>query len=174
MGQFEKNFPQLFFSVHYAALDEMSNIRQYGMWLLNHAVYQDVDTGRPNNGGVLLVVDVNSKVASISFGYLLDAFLTEEETFNILAKAHPHLLQGNHMKALGLIIKRLARVLRKKSRKARRNPKHFERLYGVSRHGVGGNLKKVDSEQASGKAAGKKEVGVASSSANACDEGDAT
>ena len=25
MDQFEKNFPQLFFSVHYAALDEMSN-----------------------------------------------------------------------------------------------------------------------------------------------------
>ena len=173
MDQFEKNFPQLFFSVHYAALDEMSNIRQYGMWLLNHAVYEDLDISRPNNGGVLLIVDVNSKVASISYGYLLDAFLTEEETFNVLAKAHPHLLQGNHMKALRLIIKSLARVLRKKARKARRNPKHFERLCGVSRHGVGGGVQGVGSERTSDKTAAKKEKGVASGSANVRDEGGA-
>jgi len=166
MDQFEKNFPQLFFSVHYAALDEMSNIRQYGMWLLNHAVYEDVDISRPNNGGVLLVVDVNSKVASISYGYLLDAFLTEEETFNVLAKVHPHLLQGNHMKALGVIISKLSRVLRKKARKARRNPKRFERLHGLPRHGVEENLQRVSSERASE----KKEKIAASGSANKRDE----
>ena len=103
MDQFEVNFPQLFFSVFYCALDKRTNVRQFGMWLLNHAAYEDVDLERPNDGGILLVVDVNSKVVSMTYGYLLDLFLTEDETFNILAKAHPHLLQGNHIRAIALM-----------------------------------------------------------------------
>ena len=73
---FQANFPQLFFSVYYGALDEMSNIRQFGMWLLNHGAFEDVELSRPNDGGILMVVDVNSRTASISYGYLLDAFLS--------------------------------------------------------------------------------------------------
>lgn len=147
LDQFEEIFPQLFFSVYYGALNEMSNIRQFGMWLLNHAAYEDVDIGRPNDGGVLLVVDVNAKAASISFGYLLDRFLTEEDTFDILAKAHPHLLQGNHMKALEVIIRKLSRILKKKARKAGRDPEYFERLSGVSKHGADGGLERIRSGQ---------------------------
>ncbi|MCP5535779.1 MAG: hypothetical protein H7A51_06030 [Akkermansiaceae bacterium] len=145
--QFEASFPQLFFSVYYGALDEMSNIRQFGMWLLNHGAYEDIDISRPNDGGVLLVVDVKSKVASISFGYLLDVYLTEEETFRILSKAHPHLLQGNHLKALGVVIKSLSKVLKKKSRHARRNPEHYERLAGAPQSGVGEILQRIRSGQ---------------------------
>jgi ribosomal protein L37E len=142
---FETNFPQLFFSVYYGDLDERSNIRQFGMWLLNHGAYEDIDISRPNDGGVLLVVDVNSKVASISFGYLLDVYLSEEETFRILSNAHPHLLQGNHLKALGVVMKKLTAVLKKKSRHANRNPEHFERLAGVSQQGAGEILQRIRS-----------------------------
>jgi hypothetical protein len=143
--RFEANFPQLFFSVYYGALDEMSNIRQFGMWLLNHSAYEDVDLSRPNDGGILLVVDVHSKVASISFGYLLDVYLTEDDTFKILSKAHPHLLQGNHLKALRVIINMLSAVLRKRSRQANRNPEHFERLAGGAQQGMGEILQRIRS-----------------------------
>ncbi len=118
LDEFQTSFPQLFFSVYYGALEDRANIRQFGLWLLNHAAYEDLDIGRPNDGGILLLVDLNTKVASISFGYMLDSFLTEEDTFNILAKAHPHLLQGNHLKAASVIVKQLSRVLRRKSRRA--------------------------------------------------------
>lgn len=146
--QFETSFPQLFFSVYYGALDGRSNIRQFGMWLLNHGAYEDVDITKPNDGGILLVVDVNSKVATISFGYLLDFYLTEDETFRILSKAHPDLLQGNHLKALEVVIKKLTFILKKKSRQARRNTEHFERLAGVSQQGVGEILQRIRSGHA--------------------------
>jgi len=119
---FQLSFPQLFFSIYYGALEDRTNIRQFGLWLLNHAAYEDLEISRPNDGGVLLLVDLNTKVASITFGYLLDHYLSEEDTFNVLAKAHPHLLQGNYLKATLIIIKQLSRILRKKSRQANRHP----------------------------------------------------
>ncbi len=130
----------------------MSNIRQFGMWLLNHGAYEDVDLNRPNDGGVLFLVDVSSKQATICFGYLLDCYLTEEDTFRILSKAHPHLLQGNHLKALGVVLRRLTAVLKKRSRQARRNPEHFERLAGNHQQRVGSILQKIRSGHTPGKA----------------------
>ncbi|HCI92520.1 MAG TPA: hypothetical protein DHV60_08235, partial [Verrucomicrobiales bacterium] len=47
LKDFEERFPQLFFSVYYGELDEISNIRQFGMWLLNHGAFEDVDLSRP-------------------------------------------------------------------------------------------------------------------------------
>ena len=143
--QFERSFPQLFFSVYYGALDEMSNIRQFGMWLLNHGAFEDVDITRPNEGGVLLVVDLNSKTAAISFGYLLDVFLTEEDTFRILSAAHPYLLQGNHMKGLRVVMKRLSSVLIKRSRQARRNVGRFENAAGIHQQGMSDILERIRS-----------------------------
>ena len=128
--RFETSFPQLFFSVYYGALDEMSNIRQFGMWLLNRGAFEDVDLTRPNEGGVLLVVDVNTKTAFIAHGYLLDFYLTERDTFHILSKAHPHLLKGDHCKALKIIVTQLSMVLRKRSRRANRNPAKYQKLAG--------------------------------------------
>lgn len=145
LDQFERNFPQLFFSVYFGALDEMSNIRQFGMWLLNHGAYEDVGIDRPNDGGILLVVDANSKAATISFGYLLDVYLTEEDTFKILSMAHPHFLQGNYLRALRVVVRKLTAVLRKRSRQARRNTEHFERLAGVPQGGVGEILQRIRS-----------------------------
>lgn len=145
LDQFEVNFPQLFFSVYYGSLDERSNIRQFGMWLLNHAAYEDVDLDRPNDGGILLVVDVNSKAASISFGYLLDVYLKEDDTFRVLSKAHPHLLQGNHLKALHVIIKSLSAILRKRSRHAKRNTEYYERLAQGPQQSVGKILQRIRS-----------------------------
>jgi len=129
--RFEATFPQLFFSVYYGALDDVANIRQFGMWLLNRGVFEDVS--RPNEGGVLLVIDVNSKTAFMAHGYLLDFYLTEDDTFFILSKAHPHLLKGEHYKALQEIITQLTAVLKKASKKANRNPQKYQQLAGGGR-----------------------------------------
>ncbi|MDG1358022.1 MAG: TPM domain-containing protein [Akkermansiaceae bacterium] len=130
LDEFQVSFPQLFFSVYYGALEDRTNIRQFGMWLLNHAAYDDLEINRPNDGGILLLVDLNTKVASITFGYLIDPFLTEEDTFNILAKAHPHLLQGNHLKAALVVARQLSHVLKRKSRQANRHPESFKMYLG--------------------------------------------
>ena len=129
-NRFELHFPQLFFSVYYGALDEDVNIRQFGMWMLNRGAYEDVGVSRPNEGGVLLVVDVNTKTAFITYGYLLDFYLTEKDTFYLLSKAHPYLLKGDHSKALKLIVDQLTVLLRKRSRKANKNPGKYQKLAG--------------------------------------------
>lgn len=141
--KFEASFPQLFFSVYFGALDDRSNIRQFGMWLLNRGAFEDVDLTRPNDGGVLLVVDVNSKSAFIANGYLLDIYFREEDSFNILSKAHPHLLQGNYYRALKVVMTKLTSTLRKRSRKANQNPAKYHTLAGKPEQEMGDILQRI-------------------------------
>lgn len=140
---FEASFPQLFFSVYYGSLDERSNIRQFGMWLLNRGAFEDVELTRPNDGGVLLVIDVNSKTAFIANGYLLDIYFKEEDSFRILSKAHPHLLQGNYCKALKIVMGKLTSTLKKRSRKANRNPDKYQRQVGRPQQEMGDILQRI-------------------------------
>jgi hypothetical protein len=98
--------------------------------LLNRGAFEDVDLTRPNEGGILLVVDVNSKSAFIAHGYLLDFYLTEKDTFRILSKAHPHLLKGEHCRALKIVISQLSSVLKKRARQAKRNPAKYQKRAG--------------------------------------------
>ena len=143
--RFEASFPQLFFSVYYGALDERSNIRQFGMWLLNRGAFEDVELSRPNDGGLLLLIDVNSKAAFIANGYLLDGYLKEDDTFNVLSKAHPHLLQGNYYKALKIVMAKLSVVLKKRSRQANRNPEKYQRTVGKPQREMGDILERIRS-----------------------------
>ncbi len=135
LHNFEDNFPQLFFSVYFGSLDDCSHIRQYGMWLLNRSNFKDVDLTRSNDGGILLVVDVNGKSAFIANGYLLDIYLKEEDTFNALSKAHPHLLQGNYYKALKIVITKVSAALVKSSKQVKRNPKKYHGRAGKDEQG---------------------------------------
>ncbi len=123
--RFEKQFPQLFFAVHFAALSEMTSLRQYAFWLLNRASIADLDEKRPNENGILMVVDVNSKSATITYGYHLDAFLREEDLFQVLSRAHGYLAEGDYVRGIKVASKQLAAVLRKRAAKANRDPEAF-------------------------------------------------
>ena len=127
LERFQVSFPELFLSVCLVSLDEKSDLREVGVWMLNHGVFEGIIDERSNEGGVILVVDVNARMVSISYGYLLDSFLTEDDTFKVLAAAHPYWLQGNHLKALGVVVKRLSAVLQKRSRTARRHFAHVRK-----------------------------------------------
>ncbi|MGB1261135.1 MAG: TPM domain-containing protein [Akkermansiaceae bacterium] len=143
--QFERSFPQLFFSVYFGSLEEMANLRQFGLWLLNRAAFEDVGLDRPNDGAIMLVVDVEAKTACVSYGYLLDLFLTEEDTFQVLSIGHPYFLQGDYYKGLSAIVRKLTAILRKRVRHARRNPDQYERLAGRGSEGVEGILRRIRS-----------------------------
>ena len=71
LERFEARFPQLFVSIYLGAFEELESLRQFGFWMLNRAAYVDVDLERPNENGILIVVDVNAKNAGITFGYAL-------------------------------------------------------------------------------------------------------
>jgi len=135
LDRFRLRFPQLFFAVHTSVLGELASLRQYGFWLLNRAVFEDLGAERSNAGGILLVIDPSAKVAGLSFGYLLEPYLDEAATFELLTAAHPFLQQGQYLKALGEVEKRLSRLLVKRAGQARRAPERFERKVGAGHRG---------------------------------------
>jgi len=122
LAAFQRKFPQLFFAVYFGTFKELPSLRQFGFWLLNRGAFEDVDVSRPNEGGILLSVDVAGKSAGMSFGYRLHPFLDDDLTFKALSAAHPYFLQGQYLKAMEVVVNRTARILRKEARRARKDP----------------------------------------------------
>ena len=127
LDRFSRKFPQLFFAVYTGSGQGGGNLRQFGFWLLNRAAFEDVPVERPNEAGILLVIDADSKSASITWGYQLDPFLTEEDTFHCLSRAHAYWLEGRYAEGVVRMIAQLEKVLKKKAAQARRDPERFER-----------------------------------------------
>jgi len=124
---FSRKFPQLFFAVYTGSGQGGGNLRQFGFWLMNRAAFEDVPVDRPNEAGILLVIDADSKSASVTWGYMLDPFLTEEDTFQCLSRAHAYWLEGRYADGTVRVIAQLEKVLKKKAAQARRDPERFER-----------------------------------------------
>ncbi|MEP2776332.1 MAG: TPM domain-containing protein [Luteolibacter sp.] len=127
LDAFAENFPQMFIAVYSGTLGETGNLRQFGFWLMNRGVFEDVPVEKPNEAGVLFVIDPESKSAGITFGYLLDPFFEEQDSFDCLSRAHSYWLEGKYSEGLLKSIKHLKGILRKRCRQARRDPERFER-----------------------------------------------
>jgi len=127
MEDIGRRFPQVFVAVYTGSLGEVSNIRQFGFWLLNRAAFEDVPVGKPNESGILLTIDPESKAAGIAFGYLLDPFLEESDTFDCLSRAHAHWLEGRYADGIVKALRQLDSILAKRCRQAKRDPEKFER-----------------------------------------------
>lgn len=126
MNEFETKFPQLFFAVYAGAFEEVAHLRQFGFWLLNRGAFVDVEVSRPNECGILLTIDVAGKAAGLTYGYSLQPFLSEEETFAALSVGHPHFLQGHYFRGIEAVMQKLTATLRRRSKRAKREPERFE------------------------------------------------
>ncbi len=127
MERISRRLPQVFVAVYTGALGELANIRQFGFWLLNRAAFEDVAVERPNEAGILITIDPESKAAGMVFGYLLDAFLEESDTFECLSRGHADWLEQRYADGLVRVLAHLEGILCKRSRQAARNPEHFQR-----------------------------------------------
>ena len=125
MERISRRFPQIFVAVYTGALGEVANIRQFGFWLLNRAAFEDLPADKPNEAGVLLTIDPASKAAGFVFGYLLDPFLDESDTFECLCRAHAYWLEGRYAEGAIKALQHLEGILCKRARQARRDPEHF-------------------------------------------------
>jgi hypothetical protein len=103
----------------------VANIRQFGFWLLNRAAFEDLPPDKPNEAGILLTIDPESKAAGIVFGYLLDPFLDENDTFECLTRAHAYWLEQRYAEGLTRALLHLESLLCRRSRQARRDPEQF-------------------------------------------------
>jgi hypothetical protein len=119
---FETKFPQLFVSIYLGAFEDLKSLRQYGFWMLNRTHYVDVESKRPNATGILILVDVNAKSASITYGYALHPYLDESSTFAALSTGHPLFLQGDYLGALKAVIQKLEVLLIKGWRRVTKDP----------------------------------------------------
>ena len=111
--RFGCRFPQLFFAVRTVALEEPVSLQQFGFWLLNRAEFSDLPEAKGNDGGVLLVVDAESRTAGLTWGYRVDPFLGEANTFKILTKAHPFFLEGDWCRGMIVVARSVDKVLRR-------------------------------------------------------------
>ena len=147
LEDFETKFPQLFVSVYLGAFEDLNSLRQYGFWMLNRTHYVDVDPQRPNSTGILILVDVNAKSASITFGYALMPYLDENSTFEALSAGHPFFLQGDYLKALGAVIEKLQAPLIKGWRRVRKYPIKVLGRRGQTLKGSGSVKEKIDTSE---------------------------
>lgn len=120
-------FPQVFVAVYTVSVGEQANLRQFGFWLLNRGLFEDVPVEKPNEAGILIVIDPDSKAAGMTFGYLLDPFLEEQDSFDCLSRAHAYWLEGRYAEGLLKCLSQLQKLLRLRSRQARRDPEKYER-----------------------------------------------
>lgn len=153
MNEFESRFPQLFFAVYLGAFEEVSHLRQFGFWLLNRGAFVDVEVSRPNACGILLCVDVSGKAAGLSYGYTLHPFLNEDDTFGALSSGHPFFLQGQYLQGIDAVMRKLAGTLKRRSKKAKRDPSRFEEA--PSPAAAGHLLEKIRSQNQSQGKVGK-------------------
>jgi uncharacterized membrane protein YgcG len=127
MERISRRFPQVFVAIYTGSLGELANLRQFGFWLLNRSAFEDVPMEKPNEAGILLTIDPETKAAGMVFGYLLDPFLEESDTFECLSRAHAHWLEERYAEGIIRALTHLEGILVKRSRKARRDPEHFQR-----------------------------------------------
>ncbi len=132
MDRIAHTFPQIFVAIYTGSLGESGQLRQFGFWLLNRGVFEDVPMEKPNENGILIVIDPDSKAAGMTHGYLLDPYLEEKDSFECLSRAHAYWLEGRYAEGALRSLRALEQLLKKRCRQARRDPEKYERKYGKS------------------------------------------
>lgn len=120
LDRFGRRFPQLFACI-YTGGAQGRDLRTLGFWLLNRAQFADLNGGLSNSDGVLITLDADAKQAGITFGYRLDAWLDEQDTFDCLARAHAYFLENRYAVGVCKALDQLTAVLIKRSKQARRS-----------------------------------------------------
>ena len=127
MAGFSARFPQLAFALHTGS-GAGPHLREFGCWLINRADFRDLPEGKDASGVVLLAIDADAHLATLCWGYRIDAHLSESETFQILSRAHAYWVEERYGEGVERVIEQLALILIRRSRKARR----LERKGGLS------------------------------------------
>jgi len=162
MDKIAHRFPQIFVAIYTGSLGESGHLRQFGFWLLNRGVFEDVPVEKPNENGILIVIDPDSKAAGMTHGYLLDPYLEEQDSFDCLSRAHAYWLEGRYAEGALRSLRALEKLLIKRCRQACRDTEKYERRYGKASamKDEVKKLRKHDSKQATKRRQSDKEVNL--------------
>lgn len=116
MNKFTREFPECFLTIHTVGLINNETVGAFSIWALNCPEYLDYPGEAQSDSGIALVIDLNKKQVTISFGYQLEHYFDKKASFKLLTPAHPHLLDEAYYPAVTSIIKKLRITLALKAR----------------------------------------------------------
>ncbi len=122
---FENRFPQLFASVYLGSLPEWTTVAEFGFWLLNRGAIPTSIYSRKNHHTFLLVLDPDSRTASITAGYAAEKIVTPKAIIRSAEKARPAWRAGDFAEGITEFLLHLSKALCKACRRipgARRAP----------------------------------------------------
>lgn len=109
----DDRFPGYFAAVFAGRIPPPVNARTFGTWLLNRAAWPGVDLSRPNDCGLLLVLDpAGGELAAVT-GYAMESWLPETMLASALHSALPHLGSSQWRKAILAVLSTLSDHLAK-------------------------------------------------------------
>jgi hypothetical protein len=120
LDQLELKFPQMLFCVYLGTLPTHLSLSELGFWLLNHGQVKGAEYARPNENGILILMDMNSKQIGISLGYVAEMLISEEDSYRALMHARPNLVNAEYGEAMERIFLRIGKMLDRKGWKMRR------------------------------------------------------
>lgn len=112
MGAFEVAFPQVWGAVYVTSLGSAPGLRQFGFWLLNRGAVVGAEITRPNENGVLMLIDPSARLAALTLGYQLERWLPEAALERVLGAGRREFLAGRLADGAVRIVDELGVVLR--------------------------------------------------------------
>jgi TPM domain len=82
----QKQFPQLNWRICNVSLPPQTELPLFGFWLLNTCPLAQEETAEQRSWTILLLIDVNSKQATVVPGYGAETCLNDADWLNILAQ----------------------------------------------------------------------------------------
>jgi uncharacterized membrane protein YgcG len=117
---FEKKFPQILFSVFMDDLHAGPAVSDYAFWLANRARFSSLAKKHGENFDLLLVIDLATPSASLMAGYGLEDHVSEDDLQLVLNELAGPLRAGNVAAGIRALLEALTRLLRVRSREARK------------------------------------------------------
>ena len=96
LEMFKKKFPQSLFSVFVIDHVQDGSIAEYTFWLFNRARFSSIEGVEGDNFDLLLGIDLESGVASLTIGYGLENYVTEDDLQAALAVAQNAFRAGDY------------------------------------------------------------------------------
>jgi hypothetical protein len=100
INAWENRFPGYFAAVYAGPIPAPASARTFGTWLLNRAALPGVDLSRPNDCGLLMVLDPAGGEFAAVTGYALEAWLPEPVLNSALQATLPQLATAQWLKAV--------------------------------------------------------------------------
>jgi uncharacterized membrane protein YgcG len=130
MDKLERRFPQVRMYVCITKLEGHVDVREFGYWLFNRSRPESEEARAERIYGLLLVIDRNSRRASLTIGYGLDVFVDDVELERVLENGAAEMQVGDYGRGVVKITKQLKETLTERHTLAEFVVQKWNRLRG--------------------------------------------